>query len=52
MWQAMQRFTDERTADTADEIWVVEHEPVFTLGMNADPTHVLASGERIGRAHV
>lgn len=45
VWQAMQRFTDERTADTADEIWVVEHEPVFTLGMNADPTHVLASGE-------
>jgi len=44
-WQAMQRFTEERTADTADELWVLEHEPVFTLGMNADPAHVLAAGD-------
>ena len=44
-WQAIQRFTDERGPDTADEIWVVEHDPVFTLGMNGDPAHVLAAGD-------
>ncbi|MFM7397174.1 MAG: lipoyl(octanoyl) transferase LipB [Gammaproteobacteria bacterium] len=44
-WQAMQRFTDERGPDTRDEIWVLEHEPVFTLGMNGDPAHVLAAGD-------
>ncbi|HLK71267.1 MAG TPA: lipoyl(octanoyl) transferase LipB [Steroidobacteraceae bacterium] len=44
-WRAMQRFTEERDAQTADEIWILEHEPVFTLGMNADPAHVLAAGD-------
>lgn len=44
-WRAMQRFTDARTADTPDEIWFVEHPPVYTLGMNAKPEHVLAAGE-------
>ncbi len=44
-WQAMQRFTDERTADTPDEIWFLEHPSVFTLGMNASPAHVLAPGD-------
>ncbi len=44
-WRAMQQLTDTRGADTADEIWLLEHEPVFTLGMNADPAHVLAPGE-------
>lgn len=44
-WRAMQRFTDARTPATADEIWLLEHPPVFTLGMNADPAHVLAAGE-------
>jgi lipoyl(octanoyl) transferase len=44
-WQAMQHFTNERTADTADEIWFLEHPPVFTLGMNAKPEHVLAPGD-------
>jgi lipoyl(octanoyl) transferase len=44
-WRAMQRFTDERTADTPDEIWMVEHPPVFTLGMNAGREHVLAPGD-------
>lgn len=44
-WQAMQRFTDERTAATPDELWLLEHPPVFTLGMAADPGHVLAAGD-------
>jgi lipoyl(octanoyl) transferase len=43
-WRAMQRFTDERDADTEDELWLLEHPPVFTLGMAADPGHVLAAG--------
>lgn len=44
-WRAMQRFTDERGPDTPDEIWFLEHPPVFTLGMNASRDHVLAPGE-------
>ncbi|MFI4914355.1 MAG: lipoyl(octanoyl) transferase LipB [Steroidobacterales bacterium] len=44
-WRAMQRFTDERDAVTPDEIWLLEHEPVFTLGMNASRAHVLAPGD-------
>ncbi|MDP3933148.1 MAG: octanoyltransferase, partial [Methylococcaceae bacterium] len=31
-WQAMQQFTQNRDGDTADEIWVTEHPPVYTLG--------------------
>jgi lipoyl(octanoyl) transferase len=41
----MQRFTDERAATTPDEIWFLEHPPVFTLGMNASTDHVLAPGD-------
>lgn len=44
-WRAMQRFTDERDADTEDELWLLEHPPVFTLGMAADRSHVLAAGD-------
>jgi lipoyl(octanoyl) transferase len=33
-WHAMQQFTASRTADTTDEIWLTEHPPVFTLGLN------------------
>jgi lipoyl(octanoyl) transferase len=44
-WRAMQRFTDERTPATPDEVWFLEHPPVFTLGMNASRAHVLAPGE-------
>jgi lipoyl(octanoyl) transferase len=45
VWQEMQSFTEERADSTADEIWFVEHEPVFTLGLNADPTHLLAPAD-------
>jgi lipoyl(octanoyl) transferase len=44
-WRAMQRFTDERDGSTTDEIWFVEHPPVFTLGMNAAREHVLSPGD-------
>ena len=41
----MQRFTDARDESTADEIWLVEHDPVFTLGQAGKPEHVLAPGD-------
>ena len=44
-WRAMQRFTDERESSTPDEIWFVEHPPVFTLGLNASREHLLAPGD-------
>jgi lipoyl(octanoyl) transferase len=44
-WRAMQRFTDERTASTPDEIWFLEHPPVFTLGLNGSREHVKYAGE-------
>lgn len=44
-WRAMQRFTEERTAGTPDEIWLLEHPPVFTLGANASRAHLLAPGD-------
>jgi lipoyl(octanoyl) transferase len=45
VWHAMQRFTDARTEDTPDELWVVEHDPVFTLGQAGKDEHVLAPGD-------
>lgn len=44
-WRRMQAFTERRDADTPDEIWALEHAPVYTLGLNADPGHVLAAGD-------
>jgi lipoyl(octanoyl) transferase len=44
-WLAMQRFTEERGVTTPDEIWFLEHPPVFTLGLNASRAHVLAPGD-------
>ncbi len=43
--QQMQEFTLGRGARTRDEIWLLEHPPVFTLGTNADAAHVLAPGD-------
>jgi lipoyl(octanoyl) transferase len=45
VWRAMQAFTDARTDETPDEIWLVEHDPVFTLGQAGKPEHVLMPGD-------
>jgi len=44
-WRRMQAFTDHREAGDADQIWILEHPPVFTLGKNASMNHVLAPGD-------
>ena len=43
-WRAMQRFTAERSAATADEVWLCQHPPVFTQGMAGKPEHLLHAG--------
>lgn len=45
IWQAMQDFTDKRDENTPDELWLVEHEPVFTQGQAGKEEHILASGD-------
>lgn len=42
VFAAMRAFTDARDTATPDELWIVEHPPVFTLGLGADRSHVLA----------
>ncbi|HET9692809.1 MAG TPA: lipoyl(octanoyl) transferase LipB [Steroidobacteraceae bacterium] len=44
-WRAMQRHTDEAVASTPDQVWFLEHPPVFTMGMNAKAEHLLAVGD-------
>lgn len=44
-WRSMQELTDRRDATTQDEVWFLEHPPVFTQGMNGKPEHVLAAGD-------
>lgn len=44
-WHAMQRFTDTRGVDTPDEIWLLEHSPVFTQGQAGKAEHVLFPGD-------
>ncbi len=41
----MQRFTNNRTADSDDEIWVLQHLPVYTLGQAGDPGHILDAAD-------
>ena len=45
VWRAMQAFTDTRDDSTPDELWVVEHDPVFTLGQAGKEEHVLMPGD-------
>jgi lipoyl(octanoyl) transferase len=44
IWQAMQRFTVDRTPEDVDQIWIVEHFPVYTLGLNGKREHLLNTG--------
>lgn len=45
VWRAMQTFTDQRDENTADELWLVEHPPVFTQGQAGRAEHILAPGD-------
>lgn len=45
VWHAMKTFTAQRNEESADEIWLVEHDPIFTLGQAGKPEHVLAPGD-------
>ncbi len=45
VWREMQDFTARRNTDTVDEIWLLEHPPVFTLGLNGKREHLLAPGD-------
>lgn len=42
-WQAMKDFTNSRTAETCDEIWLLQHPPVFTQGIAGKPEHLLCN---------
>ena len=44
-WREMQTFTDRRDEQTADEIWLLQHPPVYTLGLNGSPEHLLAPAD-------
>lgn len=45
VWRAMQAYTDARTAESPDELWLLQHPPVFTQGLNGQPEHLLDPGE-------
>lgn len=45
VFESMKSFTDNRSEDAADEIWFVEHDPVFTQGQAGKPEHMLATGD-------
>ncbi|QLK44637.1 octanoyltransferase [Vibrio owensii] len=45
VWKAMHEFTDQRTDDTPDEVWLVEHNPVFTQGQAGKAEHLINTGE-------
>lgn len=45
VWHTMQAFTAQRQADTQDQLWLLQHQAVYTLGMAGKPEHVLKAGE-------
>lgn len=45
VWQRMRDFTDQRNGETADELWLVQHPPVFTQGQAGRPEHLLNPGD-------
>lgn len=45
VWHAMQKYTDQRNADSVDELWLVEHFPVFTQGQAGKAEHILHAGD-------
>ena len=45
VYQEMQTFTARRTSDTPDELWICEHPPIFTLGLNGQSSHLLLPGD-------
>ncbi|EJE4695715.1 lipoyl(octanoyl) transferase LipB [Vibrio parahaemolyticus] len=45
VWKAMHEFTDQRTEDTPDEVWLVEHNPVFTQGQAGKAEHLINTGD-------
>lgn len=45
VWQSMKDFTDQRSSSTPDELWLVEHPPVFTQGQAGKAEHLLAPGD-------
>ncbi|MGY0617242.1 lipoyl(octanoyl) transferase LipB [Vibrio sp. FJH11] len=45
VWKAMHEFTDQRTEETCDEVWLVEHNPVFTQGQAGKAEHLINTGD-------
>ncbi|OXX72393.1 lipoyl(octanoyl) transferase LipB [Vibrio sp. V03_P4A6T147] len=45
VWEAMHEFTDTRTESTQDQVWLVEHQPVFTQGQAGKAEHLLNTGD-------
>jgi len=45
VWDEMREFTSTRDNNTNDEIWLLQHPPVFTLGLNGKPEHILNAGD-------
>ncbi|MBT0067682.1 lipoyl(octanoyl) transferase LipB [Vibrio alginolyticus] len=45
VWKAMHEFTDQRTEETRDEVWLVEHNPVFTQGQAGKAEHLINTGD-------
>jgi len=45
VWKKMQRFTEQRDANTPDELWLLDHAPVFTLGRNGKREHIVSTND-------